>query len=70
VTTFRNEGKHGPVNEFYIACRRRGLKWILPAVRCIDPKAFYVIEQARDMSNVNRPICSSLGGWQAISNRK
>ena len=70
VTIFHGEGKHGPVNELYIACRRRDLKWILPAVRCIDPKVFYVIEQARDMSKVYRPICSPLGGWQAISNRK
>ena len=70
VTVFRGEGKHGPVNELYIACRRRDLKWILPDVRCIDPKLFYVIEQARDMSKIYRPIYSPLGGWRAINNRK
>ena len=70
VTVFHGEGMHGPVNELYIACRRRDLKWILPAVRCIDPKVFYVIEQARDMSKIYRPIFSPLGGWRAINNRK
>jgi uncharacterized protein YebE (UPF0316 family) len=70
VTIFHGEGMHGPVNELYIACRRRDLRWILPDVRCIDPKLFYVIEQARDMSKVYRPICSPLGGWHATNNRK
>ncbi len=54
----------------YIACRRRDLKWILPEVLRIDPKLFYVIEQARDMRKVYRPIYSPLGGWRAINKRK
>ena len=70
VTVFQGQGMHGPVNELYIACRRRDLKWILPAVLHIDPKLFYVIEQARDMSKVYRPIYSPLGGWRAINKRK
>ncbi len=70
VTVFHGEGVHGPVDELYIACRRRDLKWILPDVRCIDPKLFYVIEQARDVSKIYRPICSPLGGWRGISKRK
>jgi uncharacterized protein YebE (UPF0316 family) len=70
VTVFQGEGMHGPVNELYIACRRRDLKWILPDVQCIDPKLFYVIEQARGMSKVYRPICSPRGGWRAIRKRK
>jgi len=70
VTVFQGEGMHGPVNELYIACRRRDLKWILPDVQCIDPKLFYVIEQARWMSKVYRPIFTPRGGWRAISKRK
>lgn len=70
VTVFQGEGMHGPVNELYIACRRRDLKWILPDVQCIDPKLFYVIEQARGMSKIYRPIFSPLGGWRAINSRK
>jgi uncharacterized protein YebE (UPF0316 family) len=70
VTVFRCEGMNGAVDELYIACRRRDLKWILPDVQRIDSKLFYVIEQARDMSKAYRPIFSQLGGWRAISNRK
>jgi hypothetical protein len=43
---------------------------IRPEVQQIDPKLFYIIEQARDMSNVYRPIFSSLGGWRAINKHK
>jgi uncharacterized membrane-anchored protein YitT (DUF2179 family) len=58
------------VEELYIACRRRDLKWILPHVRTTDPNAFYVIEQARDVSKVLRPTYSSLGGWRSTNKRK
>ena len=70
VTVFVGEGLEGPVKELYIACRRRDLKWILPEVRQKDPKAFYVIEQARDMGKVLKPIYSPLGGWRAVQKRK
>ena len=64
VTVFVGEGMKGPVSELYIACRRRDLKWILPEVRKMDPQAFYVIEHARDMSKVIRPMYSPAGGWR------
>ena len=70
VTVFRGEGMRGPVIELYIACRRRDLKWILAEVQQIDPKLFYVIEQARDMSKVLKPVYGSLGGWRAVDKRK
>ena len=70
VTVFKGEGMTGPVSELYIACRRRDLKWILFEVQQIDPKLFYVIEQARDMSKVLKPVYSPLGGWRAIDKRK
>ncbi|MDA8137469.1 MAG: DUF5698 domain-containing protein [Desulfobacteraceae bacterium] len=70
VTIFRGEGMQGPVDELYIACRRRDLKWLLSDVREIDPDAFYVIEQARDISKVLRPIYTPLGGWRAATKRK
>jgi hypothetical protein len=60
----------GPVHELYIACRRKDLKWILPEVRSIDSKLFYVIEQARDMSKVLKPVFSPLGGWRVTDKRK
>ncbi|MBI5063303.1 MAG: DUF2179 domain-containing protein [Desulfatitalea sp.] len=70
VTIFRGEGMTGPVDELYIACRRRDLRWILTEVREIDPNAFYVIEQARDISKVLRPTHAPLGGWRATAKRK
>lgn len=44
--------------------------WILPEVRKIDENAFYVIEQARDISKVIRPVMTPLGGWRAVGKRK
>jgi hypothetical protein len=35
---------HGPVDELYIACRRRELKRILDVVKEEDPDAFYITE--------------------------
>ena len=70
VTIFRGEGMKGPVSELYVACRRRDLNWILPEVRKVDPQAFYVIEQARDVSKIIRPVSTPLGGWRAVSARK
>ena len=70
VTVFHGEGMKGPVSELYIACRRRDLNWILREVQASDPQAFYVTEQARDVSRVLRPVSTPLGGWRAISKRK
>lgn len=70
VTVFSGEGMKGPVNELYIACRRRDLKWILPDVKHFDEKLFYVIEQARDVSKVLRPIHTPMGGWRSAFKKK
>jgi uncharacterized protein YebE (UPF0316 family) len=70
VTVFVGEGMKGPISELYIACRRKDLKWILPEVKRIDDKAFYVIEQARDMSRILKPVFTPLGGWRSRSKRK
>jgi hypothetical protein len=58
------------VNELYVACRRRDLKWILAELSSIDKNAFYVIEQARVMSKILRPVNTPLGGWRAVGKRK
>ena len=70
VTVFNGEGMQGPVHQLYIASRRKDLKWILPEVQRIDPNLFYVIEQARDMSKVLKPVYSPLGGWRSAGKRK
>ena len=70
VTIFTGEGMKGPVDELYIACRRKDLRWILPEVRKQDQSAFYVIEQARDVSKVLKPTYAHIGGWRAVGKRK
>ena len=63
VTVFQGEGMNGPVSELYIVCRRRDLKWMIPKVREIDANAFYVVEMARDVSKILKPVYTPLGGW-------
>ena len=70
VTKFIGEGMKGPVSELYIACRRRDLKWILPEVKKLDEHLFYIVEQARDMSKVLKPIHTPIGGWRAVFKKK
>ncbi|MFH1156957.1 MAG: DUF5698 domain-containing protein [Pseudomonadota bacterium] len=69
VTVFRGEGMKGPVSELYVACKRRNLKWILPLVRKMDPEAFYIIEQAREMKKGMFPVYPSFR-WVGINKRK
>ena len=70
VTKFVGEGMRGPVIELYVVCRRKDLKWILAEVNSIDKGAFYVVEQARSMSKILRPVSTPLGGWRSIGKRK
>ncbi len=70
VTIFHGEGMKGPVQELYIACRRRDLKWMIPKVYELDADAFYVVEQARDVNKVLKPVLTPLGGWRQRHNRK
>lgn len=70
VTIFAGEGKTGPVLELYLACRRRDLTWMIPQIYEIDENAFYVVEQARDVSKVLKPVMTPLGGWRQRHNRK
>ncbi len=70
VTVFTGEGLKGPVWELYIACRRKDLKWLIAEVQKIDKEAFYVVEQARSMSKVLRPVTTPLGGWRSVHKRK
>jgi uncharacterized protein YebE (UPF0316 family) len=70
VTIFQGEGMNGPVNELYIVCRRRDLKWMIPKVHEIDSDAFYVVEMARDVSKILKPVYTPLGGWRQRNNRK
>lgn len=70
VTVYAGEGMQGPISELYLACSRRKLRWILPEVKKIDPKVFYIIEQARDMSHALKPLSSPMGGWRNRGKKK
>jgi hypothetical protein len=43
---------------------------MIPKVHEIDKNAFYVIEQARDVSKILKPVMTPLGGWRQRHNRK
>ena len=71
VTVFRGEGMRGPVDELYIACRRRDLNRILAVVKKEDPDAFYITEMARDVSNgVRSPHLMLNGRRSGLSRRQ
>lgn len=59
VTRFRGEGLYGPVTELYVVCHRRDLRILIPAIRNIDANAFFVTEQAREVSRDLKPMCTS-----------
>ena len=69
VTVFRGEGMRGPVLELYAACKRKELKWILPMVNTMEPDAFYIVEQAREMRKGLIPLSHSFK-WMGIDKRK
>ena len=70
VTVFRGEGMRGPVDELYIACRRRELKRILDVVKEEDPDAFYLTEMAHDIKKTVRPPYIPLNGHRLFLKRR
>jgi uncharacterized protein YebE (UPF0316 family) len=70
VTVFRGEGMRGPVDELYIACRRRELQRILDIVKAEDPDAFYITEMARDVSNAGRSPFFLFNGRRSVLKRR
>lgn len=70
VTVFQGEGMRGPVDELYIACRRRDLSRILSIVNEEDPESFYITEMARDVCRTIGPLSSECSGWRSVFKRK
>jgi len=70
VTVFQGEGMRGPIDELYVACRRRNLKRILEIVNQEDPESFYITEMARDVRKAIRPLALEFTGWRAVFKRK
>jgi uncharacterized protein YebE (UPF0316 family) len=67
VTIFYGEGMNGTVTELYMAIRRKDLHWILSLVKEEDPDAFYITEQARDVSKSLKPISNTCNdGWSLL----
>jgi uncharacterized protein YebE (UPF0316 family) len=70
VTVFHGEGMRGPVDELYIACRRRDLRQLLAVVNSEDPQAFYITEMARDVRKAVRPSMFMFTGWRTVFKKK
>ncbi|HPG37996.1 MAG TPA: DUF5698 domain-containing protein [bacterium] len=70
VTTFEGTGLKGKVIELYVVCDRKNLREIIPIINSIDPNAFYITEQAGDVSKVYRPTMVPKTGWRAIIKKK
>jgi uncharacterized protein YebE (UPF0316 family) len=70
VTTFSGEGRDGPVTELLVVCRRKDIRWIIEILREEDPDAFYIVEQAREVSHVLMPVYQEPTGWRAVLKRK
>ncbi|MDY0131905.1 MAG: DUF5698 domain-containing protein [Desulforegulaceae bacterium] len=70
VTTYVGEGIEGIINELYLVCNRRDLRWILLEVKKIDPKVFYIIEPARAMGHALKPLRSPMNAWTRQKERK
>jgi uncharacterized protein YebE (UPF0316 family) len=70
VTVFRGEGMRGPVDELYIACRRRNMGKLMKIVNAHDPEAFYITEMARDVCRSMPPLAMECTGWRAVFKRK
>lgn len=70
VTVFRGQGMRGPVEELYIACRRRNLKSILGFVKEEDSDAFFITEMARDVGKATRTTYFSPTDWRSVLKKK
>ena len=67
LTTFRGEGRDGPVTLLYLTCPRRELNGILERAREVDPHVFWAVESVRDQGRdplVADPM-PHLAGWRA-----
>jgi len=70
VTIFTGQGMKGTVLELNIVCHRRDFKKLLPVIMEEDPNAFYITEQARDVSKIFRPFDQPVNGWRTAFNKK
>ena len=69
VTTFKGEGRDGPVTLIYLTCPRKRLPGFLQLALELDPQLFYVIEP---VSGINRRVFGvpTPTGWRSIGKKK
>ncbi|MGA1826008.1 MAG: DUF2179 domain-containing protein [bacterium] len=70
VTTFQGNGMSGVVLELYIICDRKDMIKIVAMIKEIEPDVFYIVQQAGNVSRLNRTIMTPPTGWRAILKKK
>ncbi len=70
VTTFRGEGRSGPVLEVFLVCKRRRCSNALKIVRDIDEKVFYTMESSGHVSRLHATGVLQPTGWRSILKKK
>jgi len=70
VTTFLGEGLNGVVSMLVVVFPRKELEDVLTLVKKVSPEAFYVTEQASQVSRLYRPNLGSSNGWNTILKKK
>lgn len=68
-TTFRGEGRDGPVTLLYVACSRMDAQRIVEAATRIDEQVFHIIERSSAGSH-GRPAESRMRSWEQVLKRR
>ena len=69
VTSFRGEGRDGPIDMIFIEIPRRKTSDITLFAREVDPKCYYIIDDVREASLSTIAFQQSTG-WRAILKKK
>lgn len=71
LTTFCGEGSLGPVTLIYATCQRRQARHLVQLALNVDPKLFYVVENAQEW-NRNQPPLPLIPnqGWRSVMKKK
>jgi uncharacterized protein YebE (UPF0316 family) len=70
LTTFKGQGRNGPVTLLFVSCRRREAPRIIQTARSQEPSLFYTIEPLRERSVELLTPLPHPTGWRAILKKK
>ena len=70
LTTFRGEGRDGPVTLIYTTTSRRNLRWLLDEARGVDPHLFYTVEPLREGGSALAGSRPDASGWRGAFRMK